>query len=50
MSVGYLWVLAVVAVIDSLRQGDEPVLAQLAIWEFNGGPQVRGYYVPGVVC
>jgi hypothetical protein len=48
-SVGYLWVLAVVAVIDSLRQGDERVLAQLAIWEFNGGPQVRGYYVPGVL-
>ena len=48
-SVGYLWVLAVVAVIDSLRQGDDRVLAQLAIWEFNGGPHVRGYYVPGVL-
>jgi hypothetical protein len=48
-SVGYLWVLAVVAVVDSLRQGDERVLAQLAIWEFNGGPQIRGYYVPGVL-
>lgn len=48
-SVGYLWLLAVVAVVDSLRQGDEKVLAQLAIWEFNGGPQVRGYYVPGVL-
>jgi hypothetical protein len=49
ISVGYQWVLAVVAVVDSLRQGDEPMLAQLAIWEFNGGPQVRGYYVPGVL-
>jgi len=49
VSTGYLWVLAVVAVIDSLREGDERVLAQLAIWEFNGGPQVRGYYVPGVL-
>lgn len=48
-SVGYLWVLAVIAVVDSLRRGDERVLAQLAIWEFNGGPQVRGYYVPGVL-
>jgi hypothetical protein len=49
VSVAYLWVLAVAAVIDSLRQGDERVLAQLAIWEFNGGPQIRGYYVPGVL-
>ena len=49
ISVGYLWLLAVVAVIDSLRQGDERMLAQLAIWEFNGGPHVRGYYLPGVL-
>jgi hypothetical protein len=49
ISVGYVWVLAVVAVIDSLRQGDERMLAQLAIWEFNGGPNVRGYYLPGVL-
>ncbi len=48
-SVGYIWLLAVIAVIDSLSQGDEPVLAQLAFWEFNGGPQVRGFYVPGVI-
>jgi hypothetical protein len=48
-SVGYLWLLAVVAVVDSLRQGDEPALAQLAFWEFNGGPEVRGFYVPGVI-
>jgi hypothetical protein len=49
ISVGYLWLLAVVAVVDSLRQGDERMLAQLAIWEFNGGPHVRGYYLPGVL-
>ncbi|WP_204002385.1 hypothetical protein [Virgisporangium aurantiacum] len=48
-SVGYVWLLAVFAVIDSLRQGDDPVVAQLAFWEFNGGPEVRGFYLPGVV-
>lgn len=46
---GYIWLLAVISVTDNLRQGDEPVLAQLAFWEFNGGPQVRGFYMPGVV-
>jgi hypothetical protein len=46
---GYIWLLAVVSVTDNLRQGDEPVLAQLAFWEFNSGPQVRGFNVPGVV-
>ncbi|GIJ66332.1 hypothetical protein Voc01_012490 [Virgisporangium ochraceum] len=45
----YIWLLAVISVTDNLRQGDEPVLAQLAFWEFNGGPQVRGFYMPGVV-
>jgi hypothetical protein len=48
-SVGYVWLLAVFAVIDSLRQGDDPVVAQLAFWEFSGGPEVRGFYLPGVV-
>jgi hypothetical protein len=48
-SVGYIWLLAVIAVTGSLRRGDEPVLAQLAFWEFNGGPEVRGFYVPGVL-
>jgi hypothetical protein len=48
-SVGYVWLLAVFAVIDSLRQGDDPVVAQLAFWEFSGGPEVRGFHLPGVV-
>lgn len=48
-SVGYLWVLAVFSVIQSLRRGDGSVVAQLAFWEFNDGPEVRGFYLPGVV-
>jgi hypothetical protein len=48
-SVGYVWLLAVFAVIDSLRQGDNLVVAQLAFWDFNGGPEMRGFNVPGVI-
>ncbi|WP_203900720.1 hypothetical protein [Virgisporangium aliadipatigenens] len=48
-SAAYLWVLGLVAIIDALRDGTEPVLAQLAFWKFNGGPMVRDFYVPGVL-
>jgi len=48
-SAAYLWILGLVAIIDALRDADEPVLAQLAFWKFNGGPMVRDFYVPGVL-
>jgi hypothetical protein len=48
-SVGYLWGLAILAVADGLREGANPALAQLAIWEFSRGPRVRDFYVPGVL-
>jgi hypothetical protein len=49
MSVAYLWVLALFAVADGLRDGVRPLLVQLAIWKFTAGPTVRDFYVPGVL-
>ena len=48
-TVFYLWTLAVLAVVDGLRDGAAPLLVQLAIWDFSNGPTVRGFYLPGVL-
>jgi hypothetical protein len=48
-SMAYLWVLAVLAVVDGLRDGNNPLLVQLGIWRFSDGPMLRSYYVPGVL-
>jgi hypothetical protein len=48
-SMVYLWLLAIVTVVNDLRHGAVQPLARLALWEFSQGPIVRDYYVPGVL-
>lgn len=49
-TVGWLWLLAVVAVIHGVLTGRGLTSAQLGVWEFTSdGPWLRNLYVPGMV-
>jgi hypothetical protein len=45
----WLWILAVVALVDADAGGD-PATAQLAVWKFTeSGPMWRSFYIPGAL-
>jgi hypothetical protein len=49
-TVGWLWLLAVVAVVHGVAVGRGLASAQLGVWEFTSdGPWLRNLYVPGMV-
>jgi len=49
-SAGWLWTLALIAVVDSVAAGRGLGYAQLAVWRFtDGGPTWRTFYIPGAL-
>jgi hypothetical protein len=46
----WLWVVAVVAMVDGVASGRGPGYAQLAVWKFtDAGPMWRSFYIPGAL-
>jgi len=49
-SAGWLWTLAIIAVVDGVAAGRGLGYAQLAVWKFtDGGPAWRTFYIPGAL-